>query len=58
MLIEALRVDDPDAPVPVRAVRPRFDRWLRAAGGSRLRVAVQPPGEAGWYVLGGMAAQA
>ena len=58
VMIEALRVDGPDHPVPVRAVRPRYDRWVRAGGGGRLRVAVQPPGRTGWYVLGALSAPA
>jgi hypothetical protein len=58
VMIEALRVDGPDHPVPVREVRPRHDRWVRAGGGGRLRVAVQPPGWTEWYVLGALAAPA
>jgi hypothetical protein len=58
VLIEALRVDGPDHPVPVPAVRPRHDRWVKAGGGGRLRVAVQPPGRIGWYVLGALSAPA
>jgi hypothetical protein len=58
VLIEALRVDGPDHPVPVRAVRPSYDRWVKAGGGGRLRVAVQPPGRVDWYVLGAISAPA
>jgi hypothetical protein len=58
VLIEALKVGGPDHPVPVPAVRPRFDCWVRAGGGGRLRVAVQPPGRDGWYVLGAISAPA
>ena len=58
VMIEALRVDGPDHPVPVLEVRPRYDRWVRAGGGERLRVAVQPPGWTGWYVLGALSAPA
>jgi hypothetical protein len=51
LLVEALRMEDLDSPLPVPSVRRRFDRWMAAAGGGRKRVAVQPPGEPGWYVL-------
>ncbi len=56
VLLEALRVEDPDSPEPVREVRSRFDRWTKAAGGSRLRAVIHPPGEKGCYFLVGIAA--
>ena len=55
VLLEALRVDGPDNLVPIPAVRPRFERWVRAAGGSTLRAAIHPPGEAGCYFLAAVA---
>ena len=55
VLLEALRVDGPDNPVPVPAVRPRFERWIRAAGGGTPRSAIHPPGEAGCYFLAAVA---
>jgi hypothetical protein len=42
-LLEALRVDEPDNPVPVLEVRSRFDRWVKAAGGGRMRVVTGSP---------------
>jgi hypothetical protein len=56
VLLEALRVDDPDSAEPMPAVRSRFDRWVGAAGGQRTRAVIHPPGEDGCYVLAGMAA--
>jgi hypothetical protein len=58
VLIEALRVDSPDEGSPVRSVRSRYDRWMRAAGGGCQRAAIKPPGESGWYVLSAISAQA
>ena len=56
LVVEALRVADPDSPIPLPSVRERFDRWMSAVGGGRDRVAVQPPGEPGWYVVAAVAA--
>jgi hypothetical protein len=56
LLMEALRVEDPDHPEPVREVRSRYDRWIRAAGGRRLRAVIHPPGEKGCYFLAAVAA--
>jgi hypothetical protein len=58
VLLEALRVDGPDHPAPVPAVRPRFERWVKAAGGGTPRAAIHPPGEAGCYFLAGVASPA
>jgi len=55
LLIEALRVEGPDEPLPITAVRPRLDRWVRAAGGGLLRSCCQPPGESGWYAVAAIA---
>jgi hypothetical protein len=58
VLVEALRVEDDDDPVPARTVRHRFDRWADAAGqGERLK-AVRLPGRDGSYVLFAAAAPA
>jgi hypothetical protein len=51
LLIEALRVEGDDNPVPVPAVRDRFLRWAEAAGGRRNLTTVRPPGCEGSYVL-------
>jgi hypothetical protein len=51
VLIEALRVEGDDNPVPVPAVRDRFLRWADAAGGRRNLTTVRPPGREGSYVL-------
>ena len=56
ILLEALKVDNPDDPVPARTVRCRHDRWVKAAGGSRLRTFVHVPGEEGCYFVAGAAA--
>ena len=56
ILLEALRVEDPDNPVPVTTVRCRHDRWVKAAGGAKLRAFVHLPGEQGCYFVGGAAA--
>jgi hypothetical protein len=56
ILLEALRVDDHDNPVPVCPVRSRYDRWIKAAGGGRLRAVVHVPGEKGGYFVAGAAA--
>jgi hypothetical protein len=58
VLLEALRVDACDNPVPVTEVRPRFERWVRAAGCGRTRAVLQPPGEMGCYFLAAIAAPA
>ena len=58
ILLEAFRVDDPDSPESVSAVRSRFDRWVWAAGGRRLRAVIHPPGEEGCYILAAMTAPA
>jgi hypothetical protein len=58
VLLEALRVDEPDNPVPVLEVRSRFDRWVKAAGGGRMRAVIHPPGEKGCYFLAAIAAPA
>ena len=50
------RVDDPDDPVPVREVRSRFDRRVKAASGGRMRAAIHPPGEKECYFLAAVAA--
>ena len=41
LLVEALRVEDDDNPVPVAAVRERFQRWVAAAG-SLNRLSTRP----------------
>ena len=51
VFIEALRVEGDDEPVPVPAVRHRFERWVRADGGRRHRAVVRLPGRSGSYVL-------
>jgi hypothetical protein len=51
LLIEALRVEEPDDPLPAKTVRPRLERWVKAAGGGSLRKACRPPGEDGWYAV-------
>jgi hypothetical protein len=56
VLLPALRVDDPDNPVPVREVKCRFDRWVKAAGGGRMRAVLLPLGERGCYFLAAVAA--
>jgi hypothetical protein len=54
--VELLRVHRPDVAVPVTTVRPRYQRWHHAGGGGGDRVAVQPPGEEGWYAVAAMSA--
>ena len=51
VLIEALRVESDDVPVPVASVRDRFDRWVQAAGFGETRLTVRLPGREGSYVL-------
>jgi hypothetical protein len=51
LLVEALRDEDDDDPVPVRTVRQRFDRWADAAGQGEKLKAVRLPGRDGCYVL-------
>jgi hypothetical protein len=56
LLIEALRVESPAEPLWAPAVRPRLDRWVKAAGGAgRLRSSCQPPGDSGWYAVAAIA---
>jgi hypothetical protein len=50
LLFEALRVIDDDDPEPVPAVRERFLRWSRAAGGRTLTT-TRLPGRDASYVL-------
>jgi hypothetical protein len=58
LLVEALRVEDADDPVPVRSVRSRFDRWAAAAGkGDKLKT-VRLPGRDSSYVVFAAAAPA
>ena len=51
LLVEALRVESDDVPVPAPSVRDRFDRWVRAAGFGETRTTVRLPGRDGSYVL-------
>lgn len=51
LLIEALRVEDVDDPVPVSSVRDRHAGWMCASGADRLVKAVQLPGQEGSYVV-------
>jgi hypothetical protein len=51
LLFEALRVVDDDNPEPVPAVRDRFLRWSRAAGGGRTLTTTRLPGRDASYVL-------
>jgi hypothetical protein len=51
LLVEALRVENEDDPVPVPSVRGRFRRWADAAGqGERLKAA-RLPGRDGRYAI-------
>lgn len=51
LLLEALRVEEDDEPVPVPAVRERYDRWVNAAGAGRLVRATRVPGFSGAYAI-------
>jgi hypothetical protein len=51
LLVEALRVEDEDAPVPVPAVRERFARWVAAAGSGPTLATSRLPGRDGSYVI-------
>ena len=46
-------MDDPDSPVLTRTVRSSHNRWVKAAGGSRLCTFVHVPGEEGCYFVAG-----
>ena len=50
-LLEALKIEDDDKPVPVPAVRDRYDRWVTAAGAGRLVRATRVPGFSGAYAI-------
>jgi hypothetical protein len=58
LLIDALRVDDDDHPVPVPAVRERFQRWVAAAGSGPTLATSRLPGRDGSYVIFAAAAPA
>jgi hypothetical protein len=51
LLVEALRVEDEDDPVPVPAVRERFARWVAAAGSGPTLATSRLPGRDGSYVI-------
>jgi hypothetical protein len=58
LFVEALRVQDDDAPVPVPSVRDRFRRWVDAAGSDRSPSTTRLPGRDGSYVIFAAAAPA
>jgi hypothetical protein len=51
LLVEALRVEDDDDPVPVPAVRERFERWVAAAASGPTLGTWRLPGRDGSYVI-------
>jgi hypothetical protein len=58
LLVEALRVEDDDDPVPVASVRERFGRWVAAAGTDAALATSRLPGRDGCYVIFAAAAPA
>jgi hypothetical protein len=58
LLVEALRVEDDDVPVPLASVRLRFERCAGAAGSTRALKTVRLPRRDGSYVLFAAAAPA
>ena len=51
LFVEALRVEDDDAPVPVEPVRERFARWVAVAGIGPALKTMRIPGRDGSYVI-------
>jgi hypothetical protein len=51
VLVEALRLEDDDHPVPVPAVRERFERWVAAAGSGPTLATSRLRGRDGSYVI-------
>jgi hypothetical protein len=51
LLVEALRVEDDDNPVPLASVRQRFEHWADAAGSTRTLKTVRLPRRDGSYVI-------
>jgi hypothetical protein len=58
LLVEALRVEDEDDPVPVASVRERFHRWIAAVGTGPALATTRLPGRDGSYVIFAAAAAA